>query len=159
MSTPEPPAKCIGFDIDKYSLCNAHARARPPATRTCTQRAYPRNWNLEGSTDGAEWVVLRTHINAQVFDRAKTASWDVDAKANAFTHFRIHQTGVNRNGNNRLNFSGFEIYGTCARFIPGTVRSCKRAATPTESACPPGVVHWLISTVGTMHWLISVARR
>jgi hypothetical protein len=85
-------------------------------------------------------VVLRTHTNDQVFDAAKTASWDVDAKANAFTHFRIHQTGVNRSGNNQLNFSGFEIYGTSAGFIPGTVRSCKRAATPTESASPAGVL-------------------
>jgi hypothetical protein len=83
-----------------------------------------RNWNFEGSNDGVEWVVLRQHVNdtplaARAFS---TASWYVNPDGLAFSHFRIHQTGVHSNGNHFLMMGGLELYGRVdGGFAPGTV--------------------------------------
>jgi hypothetical protein len=83
-----------------------------------------RNWNFEGSNDGVEWVVLRQHVNDQSLAARKfaTASWDVNPDGLAFSHFRIHQTGVHLDGNHFLMMGGLELYGRVdGGFAPGTV--------------------------------------
>jgi hypothetical protein len=83
-----------------------------------------RNWNFEGSNDGVEWVVLRQHVNDQSLaaQQYATASWDVNPDGLAFSHFRIHQTGVNSSGNHYLMMGGLELYGrVVGGFAPGTV--------------------------------------
>jgi hypothetical protein len=89
-----------------------------------------RNWNLEGSNDGVEWVVLRQHVNdTSLAEREhSTASWEVDNPDGlAFSRFRIIMTGPNSSGNHHLMMMGLELYGRVeggggGGFAPGTVR-------------------------------------
>mmetsp|Transcript_22165 Transcript_22165/g.57833 ORF Transcript_22165/g.57833 Transcript_22165/m.57833 type:complete len:549 (+) Transcript_22165:57-1703(+) len=70
------------------------------------------NWNLEGSEDGAEWVVLRQHLNdGSITGAFDTASWDANPDGLAFSHFRIFATGPDSSGHNYLMMSGLELYG------------------------------------------------
>jgi hypothetical protein len=83
-----------------------------------------RNWNFEGSNDGVEWVVLHQHVNDQSLAAQPyaTASWDVNPDGLVFSHFRIHQTGVNSDGAHHLMMAGLELYGRVGGgFAPGTV--------------------------------------
>jgi hypothetical protein len=74
-----------------------------------------RIWNLEASIDGRQWTVLREHVNDTGLPESgfSTCSWDVDAEGQAFTHFRVHLTGVTSSGDHRLTCSGLELYGQC----------------------------------------------
>ena len=82
-----------------------------------------RSWNLEGSMDGTEWVVLRRHENDTSLNGAlATASWDANPDGLAFSHFRIIMTGANFSANHYLMMSGLELYGRIGGFAPGTVR-------------------------------------
>ena len=82
-----------------------------------------RNWNFEGSNDGVEWVVLRQHVNDRALPQLthSTASWDVDSNGRAFSHYRIHQTGINSPGIHNLLMGGLELYGSLDGFAPGLV--------------------------------------
>jgi hypothetical protein len=83
-----------------------------------------RNWNFEGSNDGVEWVVLHQHVNDTSLAAREfaTASWDVNPDGLTFSHFRIHQTGVNASGKRYLIMGGLELYGRVGGgFAPGTV--------------------------------------
>jgi hypothetical protein len=88
-----------------------------------------RNWNLEGSNDGVEWVVLRQHVNdTSLAETAhSTASWEVNNPDGlAFSRFRIIMTGPNSTGDHHLFMMGLELYGRVegggGGFAPGTVR-------------------------------------
>ena len=72
-----------------------------------------RSWELQGSTDGADWRTLRAHANDQSLPDAalSTAGWAVDGGQGPFSHFRILQTGKNSNGRNCLLCAGIELYG------------------------------------------------
>jgi len=83
-----------------------------------------RNWNFEGSNDGVDWVVLRQHVNDQSLaaQQYATASWDINPDGLAFSHFRIHQTGMTSYGEHHLMMAGLELYGRVGGgFAPGTV--------------------------------------
>jgi hypothetical protein len=87
------------------------------------------NWNLEGSVDGREWIVLdqRTYLpdgpDSYQFDedqkllkkKGGASSWglarDFSGAKSGFRHFRIVQTGRNSSGNDNLALSCFELYG------------------------------------------------
>jgi hypothetical protein len=87
-----------------------------------------RNWNLEGSNDGVEWVVLHRHVNdtSLAETRHSTASWEVNNPDGlAFSRFRIIMTGPNSGGDHFLFMMGLELYGRVeggGGFAPGTVR-------------------------------------
>ena len=75
-----------------------------------------RHWDLQGSLDGENWVVLSRHNNdASLNSPFAVHSWPVilplDIKVNNFRYFRILQTGHNSSNHNFLMLSGFEIYG------------------------------------------------
>jgi hypothetical protein len=70
--------------------------------------------------------VLRHHVNdtSIAAQQYATASWDVNPDGLAFSHFRIHQTGVNsyRSPSHHLMMAGLELYGRVGGgFAPGTV--------------------------------------
>ena len=74
-----------------------------------------RHWKLQGGNDGASWTDLRTHVDDQALPAAafSTASWPLappDPRA-AYRHFRVLQTGKNKQGNDHLRVCGFEVYG------------------------------------------------
>eukprot|EP00027_Filamoeba_sp_ATCC50430_P014998 CAMPEP_0168573390 /NCGR_PEP_ID=MMETSP0413-20121227/18504_1 /TAXON_ID=136452 /ORGANISM="Filamoeba nolandi, Strain NC-AS-23-1" /LENGTH=485 /DNA_ID=CAMNT_0008606627 /DNA_START=66 /DNA_END=1523 /DNA_ORIENTATION=- len=71
-----------------------------------------RNWTLQGSNDGKNWIVLRRHVNDVALNAPfATASWPVNNCTQAFRHFRVLQTGHNSSSKNFLALSGFELYG------------------------------------------------
>lgn len=82
-----------------------------------TDKFKLRNWELQGSDDGAAWVTLRTHANDSALKGSMgTAAWPVEGADRAYRHFRILQTGPNSQGPNSSYFhnlicSGIELYG------------------------------------------------
>eukprot|EP01084_Bolivina_argentea_P186025 320710_1 len=74
-----------------------------------------RNWHLEGSNDGIEWILLKKHINDTSLNKAnQTYTWDVDDTEKYFSQFRIIMTGYNSNSYKNpwtLSCSGIEFYG------------------------------------------------
>jgi hypothetical protein len=73
-----------------------------------------RNWRLEGSNDGHNWVILRTHTDDPALNgKGSTATWPIERPETkgAFSLFRLYQTGVNSNAHHYLACSGWEMYG------------------------------------------------
>ena len=75
--------------------------------------AFPRNWSLEGSNDGATWILLKAHANDQTFNATTwTAYWPIPIDVNkAYSHFRVVLTGTNSSNNVWLFTSCIELYG------------------------------------------------
>lgn len=71
-----------------------------------------RNWELQGSNDGSEWVTLRKHEDddSLLLTGFSTASWPVEARG-AFAQFRVFQTDENSDGNHSLACAGIELWG------------------------------------------------
>jgi hypothetical protein len=71
-----------------------------------------RNWRFEGSNDGRNWVILRTHIEDKGLDfKGATHTWPIENQRGAYSMFRVYQTGNNSNNHLYLALSGFEVYG------------------------------------------------
>ena len=82
--------------------------------RSEKQSCRLRNWQLEGSKDGASWTCLREHVNDSSLAATpfSVAAWPIDNAAAAhFRHFRILQTGPNSSGHYQLMCAGIEVYG------------------------------------------------
>ena len=70
-----------------------------------------RHWNLEGSVDEANWVILKSHIGDTSLNKmGATKTWDVSHQG-WFQYFRIITTGPNSNDHDYLCCSGIELYG------------------------------------------------
>lgn len=79
-------------------------------------RSALRNWLLQGSKDGVNWITLVTHNDDKsLIEPGSTASWPVVCSPEeivGFRHIRIQQNGRNASGQTHyLSLSGFEIYG------------------------------------------------
>jgi len=71
-----------------------------------------RNWTLQGSVNGKDWVVLKRHINDMALNsNFATASFPIADCKQSFHYFRVLQTGHNSSYTNYLSLSGFELYG------------------------------------------------
>jgi hypothetical protein len=95
----------------------------------------PSPWQLQGSSDGVVWVVLRRHVDEKwkgasgfmafaappnptpagnAAPALAEASWKLEpalVQGRGFRHFRIVQTGPNLGGTNVLACAGIELYG------------------------------------------------
>ena len=71
-----------------------------------------RNWTLQASNDGKNWVVLKRHVNDTSLNGPfAIASWPItDCKQN-YSYFRVLQIGRNSSYTNFLSLSGIELYG------------------------------------------------
>ena len=75
---------------------------------------YPRNWELQGSTDNANWVTLRAHVNDSSLNAlGARASWPVPNSKSSYRFLRLVLTGVDSSNAHYLLVSGFEVYGVC----------------------------------------------
>jgi hypothetical protein len=71
-----------------------------------------RNWKLQASSNGVEWVDLRNHVNdISLNGKASSHSWDIDQQDEYYNWFRVVQTGNNSSSNTYLSMAGFELYG------------------------------------------------
>jgi len=88
-----------------------------------------RNWNLEGSNDGTNWVCLRSHKDdASIISRGQSFSWDLPGITESYSRFRILMTGKNSNDHWYLALSGFEIYGKLITKTGQKSRKCVDSA-------------------------------
>jgi hypothetical protein len=98
---------CYDFKRDQvslasYSLCSG---SFPSAS------AHPRNWSLEGSSDGSSWSVLDARTdNNDLNGSGLTATFSVSNRA-WFRLIRLRQTGPNHAGNHTLLLSSLELFG------------------------------------------------
>jgi hypothetical protein len=77
-----------------------------------------RNWALQGSLNGVDWVTLREHVNDQSLAAVPlaTASWSVTQPApQAYRYIRILQTDVNHANDHHLALGQIELYGWLVR--------------------------------------------
>ncbi|MFJ2210888.1 GH92 family glycosyl hydrolase [Streptomyces sp. NPDC101062] len=80
------PTAWVEFDLDEpvkvvtYALTSANDHAERD----------PRDWTLQGSTDGKEWKDLDTREGQTFPERFRTVSYDIDAAAaGAYRHYRL----------------------------------------------------------------------
>jgi hypothetical protein len=74
------------------------------------------SWDFEGSNDGSNYTVLRSHRNDNSLpDQAfSVAAWEVEGTNQAYRYFRIRQTGRNsypHSSDHYLYCTGIELYG------------------------------------------------
>ena len=119
-----------------------------------------RYWRFEGSTNGSNWTVIKTHANdAALNGKGKAHSWPIPAQFHStyFSYFRIIQTGENSNKHFYLALSGFEVYGTLKGAGGGGAVAAAKGATKNEFQFSydndtNGVVYYLGSNGGTTAW-------
>ena len=79
---------------------------------------HPKSWVLEVSNDGSEdsWVVIdRRENNFDLNHSLVTRNFEISAPpSGAFRLVRLHQTGENHWGHDKLVTSGFELFGALA---------------------------------------------
>ena len=75
------------------------------------------SWDFEGSNDGSNYTVLRSHKNDDSLPEKafSVAAWKVEGANQPYRYFRIRQTGENSNGYGysyyNLYCAGIELYG------------------------------------------------
>jgi len=147
----KPPSAVVGRDVVRC-LCHdmlegwfcidfKKNRVRPSYYSLrhydCWDTEALRHWNLEASNDGANWVILRRHVNDESIKRkGQVCSWPVDC-ADFYCKFRILMTGPNSNDHNYLVLSGFEVYGELVIFNPE--KKPTRSFEPISQEAPVGL--------------------
>lgn len=78
-----------------------------------------RSWDLLGSVDGIEWVVLRRHADDHSLDgRFAEATWALGAVGRPVRWFKVQITGANSSHTFELRCAGFEVYGEVFMDLP-----------------------------------------
>ena len=138
--------------------------------RHYTQASYAlRNWVLEGSRDGEEWLLLRAHVNdTALAARDATSSWKIDlgqlhdkkrdetGLMEPFRKLRIRMTGPNSSNSWHLVCSGFEVYGKMLDY--GALQS-SRASTgfggaSSDLTAPPNPL-WFHKLMLSQQYMIA----
>jgi len=71
----------------------------------------PRSWNLEGSLNNTDWVVLKEHNNDITIKGPGSYIFPVTNSTEAFRYFRLHITGPDTTGTSYIGISSIELYG------------------------------------------------
>lgn len=70
-----------------------------------------RTWDLQGSTDGITWKIIKKHSNDQLLNAPfDIHSWPIEHEG-SYRFFRILQTGHNSSKHHFLVLNGFEFFG------------------------------------------------
>lgn len=81
-------------------------------------RRVLRNWCLQGSSNGIDWVTLREHVKDATLAPIPlaTATWSVTQPTpEPYRYFRIMQTDVNQAADHHLALGQIEFYGWLVR--------------------------------------------
>lgn len=120
--SPEYPS--VTLSLDQMAFIPSHYQLIHPES---IADSFLRNWVLEGSNDGQEWVLLSQHLDDRSLDEAgasKVFELDIDRPYQAF---RLRVIGPNSDDRNLLVLAKIEFNGT----LGGTQLSFP--ATPPES--------------------------
>jgi len=71
----------------------------------------PRTWNLEGSENNTDWIILKEHKNDPTMQGATVYMFNLSNWTEAFRYFRLHLTGPDSSGTNYVGISSFELFG------------------------------------------------
>ena len=113
LSTQDVPYSWVAVHLRYY---RAHVTGYRMSFSSA-EEAYPREWQLHGSKDGAVWVVLKVHKKDSSFHSLKTtAKWQVESGESDkqfYSHFRV-LLGEQGNAQKKsfLAISCFELFGT-----------------------------------------------
>ena len=94
-------------------------------------RSAVRSWQLQGSSDGLSWEVIRDHVgDEKLGEPGTTATWTLETSSE-YRHLRIQQMGKNASAQTHyLSLSGFEVYGE----VTGVCDELGKAAKEAEAA-------------------------
>ncbi|KAL9653811.1 hypothetical protein ABK040_012872 [Willaertia magna] len=82
-----------------------------------------RNWRLQASTDGDNYIDLKVHSNdGSLKTKSESATWKIDGATEYYKYFRILQDGVNSSNNYYLSMAGFEIYGIVKSILDAEIK-------------------------------------
>uniref|UniRef100_A0A1B0ANY5 E3 ubiquitin-protein ligase n=1 Tax=Glossina palpalis gambiensis TaxID=67801 RepID=A0A1B0ANY5_9MUSC len=118
----------FAIDLGVYIIPNAytlrHARGYG--------RSALRNWMLQGSKDGVNWITLVTHTDDKsLVEPGSTSTWPIVCAPDenqGFRHVRVQQNGRNASGQTHyLSLSGFEIYGRVVSVCEDIGKGAKEA--------------------------------
>ena len=80
---------------------------------------HPKSWVLEVSSDGSEgsWTVVdSSENNFDLNNKRVTRNFAIGARlSESFRFVRLRQTGKNHQGNDHLDISALELFGTLSR--------------------------------------------
>jgi E3 ubiquitin-protein ligase HECTD1 len=110
-ATPNVANSWIQIDFRNYRLIPTHYSVR---NRIDVDGNHLRNWVVEGSEDGTTWIELDRHENDCVLrgvGGAHTFSISHPSRFPMIRMIRLHQTGVNSNGNDWLVLKSIEFFG------------------------------------------------
>uniref|UniRef100_A0A1A9V2A8 E3 ubiquitin-protein ligase n=1 Tax=Glossina austeni TaxID=7395 RepID=A0A1A9V2A8_GLOAU len=118
----------FAIDLGVYIIPNAytlrHARGYG--------RSALRNWMLQGSKDGVNWITLVTHTDDKsLVEPGSTSTWPIVCAPDenqGFRHVRVQQNGRNASGQTHyLSLSGLEIYGRVVSVCEDIGKGAKEA--------------------------------
>lgn len=86
---------------------------------------HPKNWELQGSSDGEEWSLLDARKgNDDLKDDNKTCRFEISpAPTLSYKYFKIIQTGTNHAGGNDLVFAAIELYTIDGNYLERTFQN------------------------------------
>lgn len=70
-----------------------------------------RNWEIQGSNDGENWVTLRTHSEDESITSNEYFGFSIERCKIECKFLRVKQMGKNSRGNFHLSIGGFEVFG------------------------------------------------
>jgi hypothetical protein len=82
-----------------------------------------RNWELQGSDDGASWTTLRRHDDDESIEATDffVSHWTVEGVVTPYRHFRVHRHGPNADqatdAVDAVSCSGIELYGRLFEYL------------------------------------------
>jgi hypothetical protein len=111
------PNQWLAYDFGRRRVCLTHYSLCSHNSRS---DAHPRNWVLEGSTDGSVWVELdRRANNGQLNGAQLTATFAIGGGGGGdwqmgeqWQIVRLRSIGKSYLGCDYLGFSAFEVFGT-----------------------------------------------
>ena len=113
--TEDVPGSWCSVDLgERRSLVVTHYCLRADHGNSADESSVqfsPRNWCLQGSLDGLQWITLRRHDNDSSLTLYNMGAWPVENSVTGWRHFRIHQHGPNSHNTHHLCLTGLELYG------------------------------------------------
>jgi hypothetical protein len=108
----DSPNQWICYEFKRHSvICNGYSIHTHPIDGI-NGIHHPRNWIIEGSSDGNNWMILdEERDNNELRESDVWRSFRIGTQANV-SQIRLRQTGLNHGGDHILALSGFEIFGT-----------------------------------------------
>jgi hypothetical protein len=103
------PNQWVCYDFGRATVKLAHYAIRSGLGGP--EWIHLRNWILEGSTDGSEWIELDRRVNdAHLQDCDRSTAFAI-AEPIEVRMVRLRQTGVNHEGTNSMVVNAFELFG------------------------------------------------